>query len=147
MKFLTKPTKAFLVAFLMIGAVSFAQTDVSDAELGKFANAFKGIQEVSMDAESQLIEVIQNSGLELTRFNELYNASQNGQVKPAGASEDEAKKFDAVMGRMEAMQPVFEKQVDDAIASAGITSERYEEIMAAVQADPSLQQKMQSMLE
>jgi hypothetical protein len=147
MKFLTKPMKAFLVAFLMIGAVSFAQTNVSDAELGKFANAFKGIQEVSMNAESQLIEVIENSGLELTRFNELYNASQNGQVKPAGASEDEAKKFDAVMGRMQAMQPVFEKQVDDAIAKAGISSERYEEIMAAVQSDPSLQQKMQSMLE
>jgi len=139
--------KAFLIAFLMIGTASFAQTNVSDAELGKFVNALKDIQEVSMNAESQLVQLIQNAGLELNRFNELYNASQNGQVKPEGATEEEAKSFETVMARMQAMQPVIEKQFEDAMTKAGITNERYEEIMVAVQSDPSLQQKIQSMME
>lgn len=150
MKFLKQTTNAFLVAFLMIGTATFAQneTSVSDEELTQFATAFQSVQQVSMQAQGEMMEVIQASGLEVQRFNELYNEAQSAEGDtPASATEEEAKKYQGIMGRIEALQPTFEHKMDKAIADAGMTSERYEEIMMVIQSDPEMQQKVQSMMQ
>lgn len=150
MKSITKYTKVLFITFLMVGAASFAQEQatVSDEELTQFATAFQSVQKVSMDAQGEMMEVIQASGIEMQRFNELYNESQAAEDNvPASATEEEAKNFKNALDRIEVLQPVYEDKMNKAIVAAGMTTERYEEVMMVIQTSPELQQKIQTMMQ
>ena len=150
MKSITKYTKVLFVTFLMLGAASFAQEQatVSDEELTQFTTAFQSVQKISMDAQGEMMDVIQASGIEMQRFNELYNESQTTEDNvPASATEEEAKNFKNALDRIESLQPFYEDKMNKAIVAAGMTTERYEEIMMVIQTSPELQQKVQTMMQ
>src|SRR5690606_40331772 len=79
MKFTSK-LKTAIFCFMMVGAATFAQVpaqekvEVSDAELGKIANAFKGIQQVNAQAQQEMVKTVEESGLDRksTRLNSSH---------------------------------------------------------------------------
>lgn len=145
MKFIRKPLP-FMLAMLFITTTAFSQDKVSDTELTNFANAYTEIQGVNEKAQEEMTTVIQESGMEITTFNMMYEASQT-QVVPEGVSQKDAKKFEEVVTEIQKMQPKFQKEMEEVIFDNNLTIERYQQVVAQLQTDPELQQKLQTRLQ
>jgi len=148
MNTLLKQSKKLVLAFLFISTAAFAQEEVSDAELGNFANAVVSIQSINMEAQNTMMEVVTDSGINLERFNELYGASmeENEEVL-SSMTPEESERFESVMARFEAMYAVFEKKMEAAIVKENISIERFEVIAEKMESDIALQMRLQSLME
>lgn len=148
--------KVVLFLTLIAGAPLFAQvpenaqkmeqtTDVSDANLQKFANAYQEIQLENSKAQQQMMSVIQKEGLDVKRFGEIKNASMdpNSSVE---LSEKEKTQYDRANANLEKMKTSFQQKMDDIIKSKGLSTEKFDQIFLAVQNNKDLQQKVQNLL-
>lgn len=148
MNTLVKQSKKIVLALLFVTGGMIAQEEISDAELGNFAKAVTSIQTINMEAQSTMMEVVDQSGFELDRFNEIYQAAMtedNETLKTL--SEDESKKFDGVLARFDAMQAVFQKQMEEAVVKQNITLERFDAIAELMETDTALQLRLQNMMQ
>jgi len=145
MKFIKKPLP-FVLAMLFMATTAFSQDKVSDTELTNFANAYTEIQQVNEKAQEEMTAVIEESGMEITTFNMMYQASQT-QVIPEGVTQEDAQKFEEVVTEIEKMQPKFQKEMENVIVENDLTIERYQQVVVQLQTDPELQQKLQSRLQ
>ncbi|NCO64969.1 MAG: hypothetical protein COZ75_04625 [Flavobacteriaceae bacterium CG_4_8_14_3_um_filter_34_10] len=146
MKNINKTVKSIFVLFLFATLSSYAQEKVSDTELNQFVASIKAVQEINQSAQKDMIALVEQSGFELVRFNELFEYSQNPSLPATNATEEETKKFDGVIARMEVMQPVFQKQMEDAVTKLGITIDRFEEIGNILEGDIELQERFQALM-
>jgi len=121
-------------------------TEVSDGEMEQFALAFAGIQAVEQQVQPKLVKTVQDKGLEVQRFNEIMNAHQNPNQQ-VDATDDEMEKFAAASQEIERIQSKAQQDMFKAITEEGLTVERYQEIIAAVRNDETLQQKLQQHME
>lgn len=148
----------FLFLTVMGSTAAFAQTpqlpqqqqqqkvEVSDAELKKFANAFQGIRMVNQEAQQEMSQVIQEEGMEIQRFNEIYQATLNPEVA-VEATEEEKKQHEKISSKLEGMQGEFQGKMEKIITDEGLTIERYEQIAMGLQADPELQERLRAVFE
>jgi len=147
MNFFKKPLTLVLAMFFVV-TVAFSQDKVTDKELTNFANAFTEIQMVNQNAQTEMVKVIQDSGMQIETFNALYQATQSPTtIIPEGVSQEDAEKFETVATKIEQMQPKFQKQMEDAISENDLSVERYQQMIAMLQTDEKLQQKLQSKLQ
>lgn len=138
--------KNFILALtLLFSAVTFAQTEVSDADLNKFADAYKAVQIENQEVQQEMVEMIKKEGLELSRFQTIQQASVNPN-KEVEATQEEMDIYKKVITEIEKMQPELQKEMSDIITDNGLTLDRYQEIGAALQSDQALQQKLQTMM-
>ncbi len=157
--FRSKRLAGFFLFLTVIGSTAaFAQTpqlpqqqqqqkvEVSDAELNKFANAFQGIRMVNQEAQEEMTQVIQEEGMEIQRFNEIYQASVNPQME-VEATGEEQKQFEAISSELEGMQGAFQQKMEKIITDEGLAIERYEQIAMGLQADPELQERLRAVFE
>lgn len=154
MKILVKQSKKIFLALLLVVVSAMAQETVqvqetvSDTELGNFANAVISIQAINTEAQSTMMEVISESSFDLERFNEVYQASMTEDAETLNAmNEEETKSFEAILERFEAMQAVFQNQMEDAIVKEGIDLERFDVIAEMIENDPTLQTRLQTIME
>ncbi len=148
MNTLVKQSKKIFIAFLFVTGGAIAQEEVSDVELGNFVKAVTSIQAINMEAQSSMMEVVDQSGFELDRFNEIYQAAMTEDTeKLKTLSEDETKKFDGVLARFDAMQAVFQKQMEEAVVKENITLERFDAIAELMETDTALQLRLQNMMQ
>lgn len=122
------------------------QVEVSDAELDKFANAFQQIQMISQQAQQEMTTVIQEEGMDIQRFNEIYQASMSPEVEVEVTPEEE-KQHEAITAKIEEMQSTFQGQMEKAIADQDLTVEKYEQIIQGLQTDPELQERLRAALQ
>ncbi|PZW39226.1 uncharacterized protein DUF4168 [Mesonia algae] len=138
--------KNFILALtLLFSAVTLAQTEVSDADLNKFADAYKAVQIENQEVQQEMVEMIKKEGLELSRFQTIQQASVNPN-KEVEATQEEMDIYKKVITEIEKMQPELQKEMSDIITDNGLTLDRYQEIGAALQSDQALQQKLQTMM-
>lgn len=148
MNTLVKKSKKLILAFLFVTGGMIAQDKVSDAELGNFVNALASIQTINIDAQTTMMEVVDQSGFELDRFNEIYQAAMTEDTETLNKlSEDESKKFESVLARFEAMEAVFQNQMETAITKQNITFERFEAIAGLMENDFALQSRFQALMD
>ncbi len=140
--------KFFFTVCVLFASLSFAQTEdssISDKQLEQFANAYQVVQQESMKIQQQMMGVIQETGLQPQRFNEMYQASNNPN-KEVEATEEEKKKFESALAKIESMQKTIQASMEEKIKSSGIEMKLYESIMAKMQSSPELQQRLQSIM-
>lgn len=145
------------VVFLSFTAVAQMQPDfqqqqqqpnveVTDNELVKFAETMEDIQEVQNSAQQEMVSVIQENGLDVQTFNEIYTQTQgnpNAQVDDVPAETME--NFNTATQQVVRIQESADERMVEAIESNGMNVERYQEIFMAVQQSPELQERLQSM--
>ena len=120
------------------------QTDVSNAELKKFATVQKHIQTIDMNAQQEMIAAVQGGGLSVERFNEILEA-QNDPEKKADPSENEMNKVESTMKEIETIQIDAQQKMVKKIQDEGFTVQRFREIASTIQNSPELQQKLQNL--
>lgn len=121
-----------------------SQTEVTDAEINKFAEIFQGLQAANQDIQTKMIAVIEAEEMDVETFNEIHRAKlENTEVN---AAPEDLKKHENAVEKIEVMQVGFQKEMESLITNSGLSMERYQEIATAIQVDQELQQRLQKML-
>ena len=122
-----------------------AQTEITTAELNKFADAFQEVQVENQAAQQKMMGIIKNEGLDVQRFTEIQKAQMNPEAE-VEATDEELKMHAAVVTELKKMQPELESKMQAIITDHDLTLDRYKAVAMALQQDKSLQQKFQEIM-
>lgn len=144
----------FLILALGVASVNAQNTqmpqqqkvEVNDAELTKFAQAFQKMRMANQEAQMKMMQIIKDKGMELQRFNEIHQAQQNPDNE-ADMTADEKAKYKEIVAELQALQPTFQKRMQDIISESGLSMERYQQVAMALRSDQELQQRLKDALE
>lgn len=113
--------------------------EVSDAELTKFVNALEKVQELNNESQAQMLTAVKSNDLSVERFNEIHQDSgQESDVTPI-----EMENFSQAVKKIQAIQVETQQKMQNEIMECGISVERYQEILVAVQTSPELLARVQ----
>ena len=122
-----------------------AQIEVSDEELGKFADAYKQMQVIGQEAQEKMVSTVEDEGMDIKRFNEIHQSTMDPATE-GDATAEEMEMHKKVVEKLDAMQQGFQEQVAKIVESQDLNMDRYQQIAMALQTDTALQQRLQKML-
>lgn len=124
-----------------------SQTDVSQEELQKFANAVKKLQPIQQEAESQINQAIQQQDLSEERFGEIYQSRQNPKAKPEKKiTREENKKFEQVSTKIQEIQQATQTRMEQTVRTEGLDIQRFNQIFLSLKRNPELLQKVRQLI-
>ncbi|MFD2697010.1 DUF4168 domain-containing protein [Mesonia sediminis] len=136
----------FFAMVMLLSANAFAQeAQVSDADLAKFAEAYKAVQVENRELQQEMVAYMKKEGMEVQRFQAIQQASVNPNQE-VEATPAEMKSYKKVVAKVQEMQPQLQKDMMSIIQDKGLSIERYQQIGAALQQNPELQQKLQNLM-
>lgn len=136
---------AAAVLFSLSAVFAQEQEAITDEEVELFANAYEQIISIDQKAQEDMIKSVEDAGLEVNRFNEIYEAMQSPE-KDAETSEEEYTQFENAMESVQTIQSETQAAVEKIVTDEGLSMERYQYIAALAQGNPELQQKIQQHL-
>ncbi|MFO7939767.1 MAG: DUF4168 domain-containing protein [Bacteroidales bacterium] len=147
---LVKKATSIVLFFLFAGFSALAQqpqpVDASKAEIKQFAQAFMDVQTINNQSQQEMIQAIQKEGMEVPRFNEIQQASQDPNME-ADASEEEMNTFEKISSALASIQEKVQIQMEEKIVESGLTIKRYQKIAMSLQNDQDLQERVQQELQ
>ncbi len=126
--------------------IPLGKDSISDAELQIFAAAMKKVQAVDQQIQLNMAVAVTEEGLELERYNEIFQSRQNPDSR-IEATEEEMKKFNSALERISSLEMQAQEEMEEKIINEGLTVNRYQQIMEAVRQSESLQEKVMEYLE
>jgi hypothetical protein len=122
--------------------------EVSSADIERFARAITQLQSIQQETQVELLQVVEGQGLTPERFNEIAEAQQS----PEGAtateiSESELQSFEQAANEITAIRQQTQTRFQEAVQAEGLNVEQFNQILAAVQQDPELQQEVEQILQ
>lgn len=134
------------IVFFTVTSV-VAQDVVTDTELENFAKAIVEIQDMNLQAQTEMINVVESAGLDLDAFEPLYEAKITNDTEAlAKLTEAENRNLDNILARFDALGAYYDRMAEEMIAK-NFTLERFDEISVQLENDPALVAKLQAMLE
>jgi polyribonucleotide nucleotidyltransferase len=124
------------------------QTQISSAELEKFARTLKQLLAIEQGANQQIVQTIGQSGLSQQRFLELYKAQRDPSNQPTQkVTTQEKQQFDKAFTSLRGIQQQAETQMKQVLQKEGLKIERFNQIEAQVRQDSQLQQKVREIIQ
>lgn len=120
---------------------------IADDDLKKFVTAAKKLEAISIDRNTQVTQAVQNEGLTVDRFKEIFlaqkepNAQANSKVSDA-----EKQKFDRAINQLNQIQKETQTKMGSAVQAEGFEVPRFLQILDTIQKNPDLQKKVEQML-
>jgi TolA-binding protein len=152
--------KQFIVSFLfvLINLFAFSQqtppqqqmppqqqqqveVEVSDDELELFVGALSLVQEINQKAQQEMVQVIEDNDFTVEEFNQVQQKLQQSQ--DADVDKDDKLTFDKIVEGVEQIQMKSQKKMQESIEESGISVNRYQEILLAVQSNEDLYARFQ----
>jgi len=124
--------------------------EVDEEEIQRFANAFESVQSIQDQSRQQMAQAIEQQGLTIKEYNELFRQQQQanaGEESASNFSEEKQRKFEQADTRIDQIEQETQSEIEQAITQEGLQVERFEEIWIAVRQDPELQQRVQNVLQ
>lgn len=118
--------------------------NISDEELQQFVMVSQKLQAINQEAQQSMIQAVQDAGLEVERYSEIYQAIQDPN-KEANPTEKEKELFAAASNQFQKIQVDAQQQMQEMLKTEGLTQNRFQEISTALQSDPELQQKIEAL--
>ncbi|WP_069131278.1 DUF4168 domain-containing protein [Rhodohalobacter halophilus] len=121
--------------------------DVSDEELREFVDVSMVAQEIQMGAQSEMIAVVEEEGLDVETYNLIAEARFNGQSdEDLDVNQEDIEKFESASEAVSELEQELDAQMTEAIEAEGMEMERFMELNMALQQDPEMQQRVQEMM-
>jgi len=121
------------------------ETDFSDNELEKFAEAAQEAQMVQQENQQEMMQAIEDEGITVQEFNQIFEATQNPEVD-ADITPEQEQAFNTAMQKINELQHEGDESIIEAIEDTGLTFEKYEQIMNAYRQDPEIQERVNQYL-
>ncbi len=136
----------FTFLFLLTVPLKANPGGFTDDELKSFANAVVQVISIQQQGQAQMIEKIEEEDMTVQRFNEINMQAQEMPIEQVDMTEKEAESYIVLLEEIEQIQIGLEDVLIGTIEDAGITIEKYEEIMTEYQQNPELQQRVQELM-
>jgi hypothetical protein len=120
--------------------------EVSDKELRQFLSAAMHVQVISQQSQQDMVTAVEQGGMKAERFSEIQQAEMDPAIK-IDLSIGEKKQFETASREIEKIQDLAMQKIVERITAAGLSENRYQEIISAVQNTPALQEKLQAIQE
>lgn len=152
-----KVMSLMLAALFVMGGTAYAQQDqmmqqqqqqqkeYSDEEIDLFAEALVQVLPIQQEREAEMIEKIEENGMELDQFNQIAQQMQQG-AQPEGVSEDEMATFQKISEEIQSISMEMQEEVNKIITDAGISPAMYQEMITAYSSNPDTRQKVDQKL-
>ncbi|MDR4987449.1 MAG: DUF4168 domain-containing protein [Bacteroidales bacterium] len=141
-------TAIIATLFLLFSMPAQAKQDgFSDEELKGFANAVVQVISLQQQGQMQMMQKIEEYEMTVQRFNELYMQAMEMPLDEIDGTEAEIEVFIDLTEEIEYIQIELEAVIIGKIEDEGLTVEKYEEIMAAYQQNPEVQQRVQKLMQ
>ncbi len=147
----------FAIAFCFLAGNVYAQmpqqpqqqevrTDFTDEELEKFVTAAQEVMAIQQQTSQQVHESIEEEGLTVQEFQQMFQAMQDPQTEFEATAEEE-QAFDNAMQKVSEIQQGADERSMQAVEDAGLSYQEYEEIMTAYQQSPEVQQRVNELMQ
>lgn len=115
--------------------------DFSSEELENFVEVVK----VQQEKEVEMMQAIQNEGLEIEEFNEILQVKQNPDAA-GDIPQEEEEKFAKASEQVIKLQQEMQTEVMQAINETGLGVQTYQAIVSAYQTNPEIQKEIDALL-
>lgn len=123
------------------------QIEVSDDELESFVEVSTVAQQIQMEAQSDMVAVVEEEELTVETYNVIAESRYMDQPDDQlDVTQEELDKFEAASERIGEMERELDQAVAQAVEQEGMSMDRFMEINVALQQDPALQQRIQQMM-
>jgi len=123
------------------------EIEVSDDELETFVEISGVAQQVQMEAQSEMVSVVEDEDLSVETYNVIAESRYNDQPDDQlDVTREELDKFEAASERIGEMERELDQAVAQAVKQEGMSMDRFMQINMALQQDSSLQQRIQQMM-
>lgn len=136
---------AILVSVPVLAQENKEKPEVTQDELIRFADTFKELQNANRSAQQAMVEVVENEGLTMKRFNEIHVAYVNSNMK-SDATPEEMKKHNAAMEKIQEMQQGLQTNMDAIVQSCGMRIGKYQRIAKKMRDNTELQQRYKDLV-
>lgn len=120
--------------------------DFEKKELDYFLNANLKISEIQMDAQTEMMKVIEKEGISVEKFNEIASAQQNPDSTAAKSDPKEVESFQKAAEKITGMQPAIEERMVKAVEGEGLDVETYQQIAQAYQQSPKVKGELDQLM-
>lgn len=122
--------------------------EVSGEELELFLDASERARSLQMDAEQEMLAVLEEEGLEVETYSTIAQSLQMGQSADSiDVSTEDMAKYESASVQIGEIGSAMDEDVTAAIEDEGMEMERFQEINMAIQMDPQLQQRAQELFQ
>lgn len=119
--------------------------DFSDDELKSFVKANEKVMAIQMEGEQKMIKAIEDEGLTLDRFNKILEEQRDPQ-RGTETSPEELQSFNNAAQIILEENAKIEEAMSTSIEKEGIDISTYKQIMVAYQQSPTLQSRVNKMV-
>ncbi len=117
---------------------------VSDRELETFSDTFTEIQDIQKDLNNEIDKLVDKSEFSNDRFNQLFSAYVNNNKEQLDQlSDNEQQALSKLIEEINSLQQEQQQTMIETVQDNGLTVEEFNNIVAAIQHDPELQQRFQ----
>lgn len=140
----TQKITILIVAALMLTAVGtvFADVNPNSQEFANFAEAITGVQEVQETVNARIDTIISQTPMGEERFLEVYQEVQATGNVPETLDQREVMVYQEAMNEINDVQMSSQEEMIAIVEQADLSVQRFNEIVMALQQDPSLQQAL-----
>lgn len=133
-------------AALPAAAQNNTDVKVSDKELVRYAEVVLEIQQIQSEYGKEAQSAISDSSLSEERFDEIYQAAQEGSEGAEKQTEKETEEFNKILGKMQNLQQKANEKMVTLVKDNGFTVDRFNEITRAYRSSTELQERLQELL-
>jgi hypothetical protein len=102
---------------------------------------------IQQAAEAKMIDAIESAGLEIERFQQLFQAQQLGNITDASEDPQEIAKFNQAGQQIMKVQEEANQVIQQMILDADMQVQTFQEISTAYQQSPVVKAKVDQILE
>jgi len=125
-----------------------ADIDVSDEELERFIDVTIELQEGQMEAQQNMITIVEDEGLTVDSYNEIAQGMQMGQSQEElEVSDEDMEKYETITDLIAEIERELDADLEEVINEAGMSMDRFQQINMALQQDQELLQRAQEMMQ
>ncbi|HSJ66392.1 MAG TPA: DUF4168 domain-containing protein [Anditalea sp.] len=121
--------------------------DFSDEEIEKFVKINQEIMPLQEEMQGRMMETIEETGLEVDRFNQLAQAMQQGNIKDVSDDPQEIAKFNEAGQKVMEMNQEMGAEYQKRMTAHQMDPERFQQIMMAYQQSENVRNKVDSMMD
>ncbi|MCC5936013.1 MAG: DUF4168 domain-containing protein [Lunatimonas sp.] len=121
--------------------------DFSDAEIEKFVAINMEMIPVQQAAEAKMVAAIEEHGLEMQRFQQLFQAQQQGNITDVSEDPQEIAKFNEAGQQIMKVQEETNLEIQEMIVQSEMELQTFQEISMAYQQSPKIKEKVDRIIE
>ncbi len=120
--------------------------DYSDAELQKFADATKEVQQLQMATQQQMAAAIQKEGMDPMKFQQMAQAQQSQSEATQEYTEEEQQAYANAMKVVMSIQQDVQAKMQSKLKENDMTMQEYQTMAMSIQQSPEMTQKVKDMM-